>query len=86
MKRNDTQLMSEIFKRCLGEGLSKDVCNLFCSGNVMGLNNLIGDLLSQKMIFYGNMFCLGVEDRIFRHTNGTCVITMNWDRCNIFYL
>jgi hypothetical protein len=52
----------------------------------MDLNNLIGDLLSQKMIFYGNMFCLGVEDRIFRHTNGTCVITMNWDPCSIFYL
>jgi hypothetical protein len=46
----------------------------------MDLNNLIGDLLSQKMIFYGNMFCLGVEDKIFRHTDGTCVITMNWDR------
>jgi hypothetical protein len=52
----------------------------------MDLNNMIGDLLSQKMIFYGIMFCLGVEDMIFRHTDVTSVITMNWDRCNVFYL
>jgi hypothetical protein len=52
----------------------------------MELNNLIGDLLSQKMIFYGNMLVLGVEYKIFRHTDGTSVITMNWDRCNVFYL
>jgi hypothetical protein len=52
----------------------------------MNLNNLIGDLLSQKMIFYGNMFCLGVEDRIFRHTDSTSVITINRDRCSVFYL
>jgi hypothetical protein len=30
----------------------------------MDLNNLIGDLLSQKMVFYGNMLGLGVEYRI----------------------
>ena len=66
----------------LARGLVK--MSAICS--VMDLNNLIGDLLSQKMIFYGNMFCLGVEDKVFRLTNGTCVITMNWDRCNIFYL
>jgi hypothetical protein len=52
----------------------------------MDLKYLIGDLFSQKMIFYGNMFGLGVEDRIFRHIDGTSVITMNWDRCNVFYL
>jgi hypothetical protein len=52
----------------------------------MDLNNLIGDLLSQKMIFYGNMLGLRVEDMIFRHTDGTSVITMNWDQCNVFYL
>ena len=51
----------------------------------MDLNNLIGDLLSQKMIFYGNMFGLGVEGQIFRHANGTSVITMNWDRCGAVY-
>jgi hypothetical protein len=52
----------------------------------MDLNNLIGDLLSQKMVFYGNMLGLGVEYRILRHTYGTSVITMNWDRCYVFYL
>jgi hypothetical protein len=52
----------------------------------MDLNNMIGDLLSQKMIFYGNMLGLGVEYRILRHTDGTCVVTMNWDRCNVFYV
>jgi hypothetical protein len=31
----------------------------------MDLNSLIGDLLSQKMIFYGNMIGLGVEYKIF---------------------
>jgi hypothetical protein len=48
----------------------------------MDLNNLIGDLLSQKMVFYGNMLGLGVEYRILGHTDGTSVITMNWDRCS----
>jgi hypothetical protein len=43
----------------------------------MDLNSLIGDLLSQKMIFYGNMIGLRVEYNIFRHTDGTSVITMN---------
>jgi hypothetical protein len=52
----------------------------------MDLNNLIGDLLSQKMVFYGNMLGLGVEYRILRHTDGTSVITMNWDQCCVFYL
>jgi hypothetical protein len=52
----------------------------------MDLNNLIGDLLSQKMVFYGNMLGLGVEYKILRHTDGTSVITMNWDWCSIFYL
>jgi hypothetical protein len=52
----------------------------------MDLNNLIGDLLSQKMVFYGNMLGLGVEYKIPGHTNGTSVTTMNWDRCSVFYL
>jgi hypothetical protein len=52
----------------------------------MDLKNLIRDLLSQKMIFYGNMLGLVVEDRIFRHTDGTSVIIMNWDQCSVFYL
>ena len=43
----------------------------------MNLNHLIGDLLSQKMVFYGNMLCLGVEYRIIGHVDGTSVITMN---------
>ena len=51
----------------------------------MDLNHLIGDLLSQKMVFYGNMLGLGVEYRILRHIDGTSVITMNWDPCNVFY-
>jgi hypothetical protein len=42
-------------------GFSKDVYNLFCGWNVMNLNNLIGDLLSQKMVFYGNVLGFGVE-------------------------
>jgi hypothetical protein len=52
----------------------------------MDLNNLIGDLLSQKMVFYGNMLGLGVEYMILGHTDGTSVITMDWDRCSVFYL
>jgi hypothetical protein len=67
-------------------GFSKDACNLFCVWNVMDLNNLIGDLLSQKMVFYGNMLGLGVDYRILRHIDGTSVITMNWDWCCVFYL
>jgi hypothetical protein len=43
----------------------------------MDLNNLIGDLLSQKMVFYGNMIGLGVEYRILGHTNATSVITVD---------
>jgi hypothetical protein len=42
-------------------GFSKDVCNLFCGWNVMNLNNLIGDLLSQKMVFYGDVLGLGMK-------------------------
>jgi hypothetical protein len=52
----------------------------------MDLNNLIGDLLSQKMVFYGNMLGLGVEYSILGHADGTSVITMNWDWRNVFYL
>jgi hypothetical protein len=52
----------------------------------MDPNSLIGDLLSQKMVFYGNMLGLRVEYRILGHTDGTSFITMNWDRCSIFYL
>jgi hypothetical protein len=46
----------------------------------MDLNNLIGDMLSQKMVFYGNMLGIGVECMILGHTDGISVITMNWDR------
>jgi hypothetical protein len=52
----------------------------------MDLNNLIDDLLSQKMLVYGNMLGLGVEYRILGHTDGRGVITMDWDQCSIFYL
>jgi hypothetical protein len=52
----------------------------------MDLNNLIGDMLSQKMVFYGNMLGLGVEYQIIGHIDGTSVISMNLDQCNIFYL
>jgi hypothetical protein len=52
----------------------------------MDLNSLIGDLLSQKMIFDGDMLGLGVKYRIFRHTDNTSVITINRDRCSVFYL
>jgi hypothetical protein len=52
----------------------------------MDLNSLIGDPLSQKMVFYGNVLGLGVEYRIVGHTDSISVITMNWDRCSIFYL
>jgi hypothetical protein len=52
----------------------------------MYLKKPIGDLLSQKMVFYGNMLGLGVEYRILRHIDGTSVITMNWNRCCVFYL
>ena len=50
----------------------------------MDLNNLIGDLLSQKMVFYGTMLGPEVEYRILRHTDGTSVITRNWDRSYVF--
>jgi hypothetical protein len=52
----------------------------------MDLNNLIVDLISQKMVFYGNMLGLGVEYRIHGHIDGTSVITMNWDQCSVFDL
>jgi hypothetical protein len=40
----------------------------------MDLNNLIGDMLSQKMVFYGNILGLGVEYQILGHIDGTSVI------------
>ena len=52
----------------------------------MDLNNLIGDLLSQKMVFYGDVLGLGMKYRILGYTNGTGVITIDWDQCNVFYL
>jgi hypothetical protein len=40
----------------------------------MNLNNLIGDLLSQKMVFYGDVLGLGMKYWILGYTNGTCSI------------
>jgi hypothetical protein len=50
-RRDDTQLLT----------VSKDVCNLFCGWNVMNLNNLIDDMLSHKMVFYGDVLGIGMK-------------------------
>jgi hypothetical protein len=52
----------------------------------MHRNHIVGYLFPQEVILDGYMFGLGVKDRILWHTNCIGIITMNWDRCNIFYL
>jgi hypothetical protein len=59
---------------------------MFFGRNIIQLNNSVCNLFSKKMVLYWNMLSLGMKNRILGDTNGTGVITMNWNRINVSYL
>ena len=74
---NYTELLPEMLKHIPIQRLGKYVCYMFLCQNIIKYDIPACSLLSQIVIFYRNMFFLGVLDRVFGQTYGTCVVTMD---------
>jgi hypothetical protein len=59
---------------------------MFYRRNIIQLNNCVCNFFSEKMVLDWNMLSLGMKNRIVRDTNGTGVITMNWNGISVSYL
>jgi hypothetical protein len=75
--------MSEVFKEFSMKQFCKYINNMLLCANILQFHILFCDLLSQEVILYWNVFCFGMNNRIFRDIYCTSIVTQYFSVCFI---
>ena len=74
-----SQLLAKMFKKKFSQRFGKNISNLILGVYILQFYFLVTNLFSKEMVFDAYVLHFLVEDRIFRNTYCTSVITQYWN-------